>query len=153
MAIDTKNIGNKYGPTTYVVGAEKLREFAYAVAGGVPSMGFSGEGPPEGLLPQLHEAQGLVGFPSFANVFAIAPFGQAVSDPKLGINLLMLVHGEQEYEFFEPVQPGDVITTTGEIVDIFEKQAKDFVTVVTESKNQHGKLVVRGRWLAVIRQG
>jgi hypothetical protein len=151
MAIDKKNIGNKYGPTTYVVGAEKLREFAYAVGGGVPSMGFSGQGAPKDLLPALWQGGEIVGFPSFCNVFAIAPFGQAVSDPKLGINLLMLVHGEQEYEFLEPIRPGDVIASTGEITDIFEKQAKDFVTVVTESKNQHGKLVVRGRWLAVIR--
>jgi hypothetical protein len=151
MAIDKKNIGNKYGPTTYEVGAEKLREFAYAVGGGVPSMGFSGQGAPPGLLPALWQGHEIVGFPSFCNVFAIAPFGQAVADPKLGINLLMLVHGEQEYELFEPIRPGDVITSTGEITDIFEKQAKDFVTVVTESKNQHGKLVVRGRWLAVIR--
>ncbi len=151
MPIDKKHIGNKYGPTTYEVGAEKLREFAYAVAGGVPSMGFTGTGAPAGLLPSLHQGREIVGFPSFCNVFAIAPFGQAVTDPKLGINLLMLVHGEQEYEFFEPIRPGDVITSTGEITDIFDKQAKDFVTVVTESKNQHGKLVVRGRWLAVIR--
>jgi hypothetical protein len=135
MGIDKSNIGNKYGPTTYVVGAEKLREFAYAVGGGIPSMGFSGTGAPEGLHPSLWRGTEIVGFPSFCNVFAIAPFGQAVSDPKLGINLLMLVHGEQEYEFFAPIRPGDVITSTGEI----------------ESKNQKGELVVRGKWLAVIR--
>jgi hypothetical protein len=152
MAIDKKHVGNTYGPTTYVVGAEKLREFAYAISGGVPSMGFTGTGAPTGLLPQLWQGNEIVGFPSFCNVFAIAPFGQAVTDPKLGINLLMLVHGEQEYEFFEPIRPGDTITSTGEITDIFEKQGKDFVTVITESKNQDGKLVVRGRWLAVIRQ-
>src|SRR6185503_7805456 len=127
MPIDKKNIGNKYGPTTYEVGSEKLREFAYAVGGGVPSMGFSGAGAPAGLLPALWQGKEIVGFPSFCNVFAIAPFGQAVSDPRLGINLLMLVHGEQEYEFFEPIRPGDVITSTGEITDIFEKQGKDFV--------------------------
>src|SRR5882724_5313645 len=151
MPIDKKNIGNKYGPCFYEIGAEKLREFAYAVGGGVPSMGFTGTGAPEGLHPSLHAGREIIGFPSFCNVFAIAPFGQAVSDPKLGINLMMLVHGEQEYEFLEPVRPGDVITSTGEITDIFEKQAKDFVTVMTESKNQQGKLMVRGRWLAVIR--
>ena len=42
MPIDKKYIGRQYGPTTYVIGAEKLREFAYALSGGVPSMGFTG---------------------------------------------------------------------------------------------------------------
>jgi hypothetical protein len=151
MPIDKKYIGKKYGPTTYVVGAEKLREFAYAIGGGIPSMGFSGAGAPEGLDPKLYQGTDIVAFPAFANVFAIAPFGQAVADPALGINLLMLVHGEQEYEFFETIRPGDVITSTGVITDLFDKVGKDFVIVTTESKNQHGKVVVRGTWTAVIR--
>jgi hypothetical protein len=151
MPIDKKYVGRKYGPFTYEVGAEKLREFAYAVAGGVPSMGFSGRGAPRSLHPSLHQAEGLVGFPTFANVFAIAPFGHAVVDPDLRINLPRLVHGEQEYEWFETIRPGDVITTTGEITDTMTKAGLDFLTVVSESKNQRGQLVVRGRWLAVIR--
>jgi hypothetical protein len=151
MPIDKKYIGKTYGPTTYVVGAEKLREFAYAIGGGIPSMGFSGAGAPEGLDPKLYQGTDIVGFPAFANVFAIAPFGQAVADPALGINLLMLVHGEQEYEFFETIHPGDVITSTGVITDLFDKVGKDFVIVTTESKNQHGRVVVRGTWTAVIR--
>ncbi len=151
MPIDKKYIGKTYGPTTYVVGAEKLREFAYAIGGGIPSMGFSGAGAPEGLDTKLYEGTDIIGYHAFQNVFAIAPFGQAVADPALGINLLMLVHGEQEYEFFETIRPGDVITSTGVITDLFDKVGKDFVIVTTESKNQHGKVVVRGTWTAVIR--
>jgi hypothetical protein len=152
MAIDKKHIGRTYGPTVYEIGAEKLREFSYAVGGGIPSMGFSGKGAPEGLDPKLWQGKDIVGFPTFSNVFAIAPFGQAVSDPALGINLLYLVHGEQEYEWFETIRPGDVITSTGVITDIYEKANMDFVTVTTESKNAAGKLVVRGKWTAVIKR-
>ena len=115
MPIDKKFIGKKYGPTTYVIGAETLREFAYAISGGVPSMGFTGTGAPKGLNPLLHDADAakkgpygeLIGLPNFAVVFSIAPFGQAVTDPELKINLSMLVHGEQEFEFFEVIRPGD----------------------------------------------
>jgi hypothetical protein len=152
MAIDKKHIGRTYGPTVYEVGSEKLREFAYAISGGIPSMGFSGAGAPAGLDERLWKGKEIVAFPTFANVFAIAAFGQAVSDPAVGINLLMLVHGEQEYEWFETMRPGDVITSTGVVTDIFEKANMDFFTVTTESKNQHGKLVVRGKWTAVIRR-
>jgi hypothetical protein len=152
MPIDKKYIGKSYGPMTYEVGAEKLREFAYAISGGVPSMGFTGTGAPKDLHPVLNDRKDLVGFPTFCNVFAIAPFGAAITDPALGINLPRLVHGEQEYEWFEQIRPGDVITSTGKITDLYDKAGLDFVIVETESKNQHGKLMVKGRWVAVIRQ-
>ncbi len=159
MPIDKQFIGNKYGPSTYVVGAEKLREFAYAISGGVPSMGFSGTGAPAGLHPWLHDEQAakespygsLIALPNFAVVFSIAPFGMAVTDPRLKIDLSMLVHGGQEFEFFEVVRPGDVLTSTGEITDLYDKAGLDFLVCTTESRNQTGALVVKGTWTAVIR--
>lgn len=159
MAIDPKFIGKSYGPYKYEVGLEKMREFAYAVAGGAPSSGFTG-GPPEGLNPLLWDEEAakkgpygsVIAFPTFAVTFAIKPFGAAIVDPDVGVNLLMLVHGEQEFEFFDVIRPGDVMTTTGSIKSIYEKAKMDFVVVETESKNQTGKLVVKGTWTAVVRR-
>jgi acyl dehydratase len=158
MPIDPSHVGKQYGPYRYQVGLEKMREFAYAIGGGIPSLGFGKR--PEGLSPLLYdEAAGKAGpygsviaFPTFAVTFTIAPFAAAVTDPKLGINLMMLVHGEQEFEFFDVMRPGDVMTTTGTLTDITDKAGKDFVTMVTESKNQKDALVVRGTWTAVIRR-
>ena len=76
-----------------------------------------------------------------------------VTDPDLGINLMMLVHGEQEFEWFDVLRPNDTISCVGEIKQIYDKASKDFVVVETLAKNQHGKLVVRGLWTAVIRHG
>lgn len=159
MALDKKFIGRQYGPFVYEAGLEKMREFAYAVGGGIPSTGFSATGAPEGLHPFLHDeaaAKGsaygaIVAMPNFAVTFAIAPFGKACTDPELGVNLLRLVHGEQSFEFHEVVRPGDRLTTTGTITDIMTKRNLDFLTVTTETKNQHGKLVVKAVWTAVIR--
>lgn len=158
MPIDPKFIGRQYGPYKYQIGLEKIREFAYAVAGGIPNAGFSD--PPEGLNPLLYDEQAarssahgsVIAFPTFAVTFAIAPFAAAVSDPEIGINLLMVVHGEQEFDLLEVLRPGDVLTTTGRISEIYEKAQKDFLVVVTESKNQRGALAVRGTWTAVIRR-
>ena len=93
----------------------------------------------------------MIAFPTFAVTFAIAPFAAAVSDPELAINLLKVVHGEQELEWFGVIRPGDVLTTTGSVTEIYEKAHRDFMVVVSESKNQRGELVVRGTWTAVIR--
>ena len=157
MAIDPMHVGRTYGPYRYEVGVEKMREFAYAIGGGVPGIGITPA--PEGLNPLLHDAEkakagpygSVIAFPTFAVTFAIAPFGAAISDPELKIDLLRLVHGEQEFEFLEVIRPGDVMTTTGVVKRIFQKAGMDFVIVETESKNQHGRVAVRGVWSAVIR--
>lgn len=159
MALDKKHIGRRYGPFVYEAGVEKMREFAWAVGGTIPSTGFTTLGPPEGLHPWLSDADAartspygaIIALPTFAVVFAIGPFGKACTDPQLGVDLLKLVHGEQEFEFFEPVKSGDVLTTHGEIADISSKARFDFLVVASESRNQRGELVVKGRWTAIIR--
>src|SRR5215831_14049612 len=106
MAIDPKFVGKTYGPFTYQLGLEKMREFAFAIGGGVPASGFGSA--PESLDPLLHDEKAarsgpygsVIAFPTFAVTFAIAPFAAAVSDPEIGIDLLRVVHGEQEFEFF-----------------------------------------------------
>jgi acyl dehydratase len=158
MAINPKFIGKKYGPFAYKAGLEKMREFSYVIAGATPGIGVTR--PPDSLNKLLYDEQvakdgphgAVIAFPTFAVTFAIAPFTAAVTDPELGINVLMLVHGSQDFEFFEPIKDGDVLTTTGTITQIFEKAQMDFVEVVTESVNQHGKNVVKGTWTAVIRR-
>ncbi|MBL9038188.1 MAG: MaoC family dehydratase N-terminal domain-containing protein [Archangium sp.] len=161
MALNPAFIGRTYGPFIYEVGAEKLREFAYAVGGTVPSVGFMSQGAPKGQLPILNDRDfgaksehgSIIAMPNFAVVFSITPFGKACADPELGINMLYLVHGEQSFEWFEVIKPGDVMTTTGVITAITTKNDKDFLTVDTESRNQRGAMVVKGTWTAVIRHG
>ena len=160
MALDKRFIGREYGPFTYTIGAEKLREFALAVGGARPGAGTPGE-PPAHVSPLLYDAQAakagpyfdLIAFPSFAVVFAVRPFSAAIADPELAVNMLMLVHGEQELDFLDVMRPGDVMTTTGRIENIFDKARMSFLVVSSESRNQTGKTVVKGTWTAVIRGG
>ena len=160
MAIDPSAQGRSYGPYRYEVGFEKVREFALAVGGGVPSSSFSAAEPPADINrlyidPEFAKAskQGsVIAPPTFAVTFNIRPFAAACRDPKNQVNVLMLVHGEQEFEFLEPVRPGDVMTTTGKVTEAYAKAGRDFMTVVCESTNQHGRIAVRGTYTAVIRQ-
>ncbi len=159
MPVDPSNVGREWGPYRYEAGLEKMREFAIAVAGGVPSSAFGGE-VPAGLNPLLWNEEAakagphgaVVAFPTFPAAFAMRPFTEAVTDPKLGIDLVKLVHGEQEFEFLEVIRAGDVLTTTGKLTKIFEKAGMDFVVMETETKNQHGRVALRATWTAVIRR-
>jgi acyl dehydratase len=158
--LDPAHVGRRYGPFTYQAGLEKMREFAFAVGGSVPSMGFSAVGAPATLHPWLFDEAAaraspwgsVIAMPNFAVVYAIGPFGKACVDPEVGVNLLLLVHGEQEFEFFAPVKSGDVLTTVGSISDIRSKAGLDFLSVVSQSHNQRNELVTRAKWTAVIRR-
>jgi acyl dehydratase len=77
--------------------------------------------------------------------------GPAVLDPELGINLMMMVHGSQEFEWGEPVVSGDMITTEVTIKDLYEKDGKEFYVWESESKNQDGATTVKGTWTNIVR--
>ncbi len=159
MALDPKFVGRSYGPYTYQAGLEKIREFAVAIST-LPLPYELARQEPAGLRPVYHdEAAGkasrhgsVIAPPTFCVNFAIAPFLRAVLDPALGVDVGMLLHGEQEFVFHAPVRPGDTITTNGKIDAIYEKAQKDFLVVSTDSVNQLGRPVVHAVWTAVIRR-
>lgn len=157
MPIDKQHLGRRYGPYVFTAGLEQIRDFAAATGGGVPGRVF-GLAPSDAHPWTWDEAAaaasphgGIVAPPGFATAFAIQPFSAACSDPALAVNVLRLVHGEQEMEWFGPIRPGDVLTTTGEITRIQERANLDFLEVTTTTVNQRGETVVRAVWTAIIR--
>ncbi len=155
MAADASAVGRRYGPYRYAVGEEKIADYAVAVAGGVPGRAFTAVERAASHPAYLDPAApgGLMAPPMFAVTFAIQPFAQACTDPALGLDLLRLVHGEQEFTFHEPVRPGDVVETVGEVVEAYAKGPLDFVVMRTTSRRlSDGKLVVEGTWTAIVRR-
>jgi len=148
MSLDASLVGRTYGPFPYEVGLEKLREFARAIRGGVPSPSVADDA----ALPEPY-AEGSIAPPAFANVFAMVPFFRCCTDPSLGIDPLMLVHGEQAYEFLAPVRAGDRLSTTGTVRSVVEKPGKKLLVMETETTNGAGALVVRGRFTALVVTG
>ena len=146
MALDTSKIGKAYPPVEYEVGREKIREYANAV----------GEG---AAVHQDREAAQGAGFrdvvapPMFAVVYSAPAVGPAVLDPELEINLMMMLHGSQEFVWGEPVCAGDTVTTGATIKDLYEKDGKDFYVFESVSTNQDGQEVVRGTWTNIVRGG
>ncbi len=159
MAIDRKHVGKRYGPFRYAVGEEEIADYAIAVAGGVPGRAFPASGERlashpwylDGPAARASPHGGAVAPPMFAASFAIQPFALACCDPDLGLDLVRLVHGEQEFAWRDAIRPGDVLETVGEIADAFAKGSLDFLVVKTTSRNQHGRVVVEGTWTAIVR--
>jgi acyl dehydratase len=136
--------GKRYPAFEYEVGREKIREYANAV----------GESSPVHQDPEAAKAagfRGVVAPPMFCVVYSAGAMGPAILDPELGINLMLMVHGSQEFEWGEPVVAGDVITTEAKVKEIFEKNGMTFYVFESESKNQDGQTTVKGTWTNIVR--
>jgi acyl dehydratase len=146
MAVNRDLIGKQHPPSSYEVGREKIREYARAV----------GESNPIYHEPDAARAAGfsnVVAPPMFCVVYSAPAMGPAVLDQDLKINLALMVHGSQEFEWHEPVVAGDEITTTVTIKDIYEKNGMEFYVWESESKNRDGATVVHGTWTNIVRAG
>ena len=142
--MDDSKKGKTYPPFTYEVGLEKSREYANAV----------------GETERVHhdrDAATEAGFrdvvapPMFAVVYSAGAVAPGILDPELGINLMRMLHGSQEFVWGEPVVAGDRIETTAELKDLYEKDGKQFFVFESVSRNQDGQEVVRATWTNIVR--
>lgn len=140
----TDAVGKEWPPASFEVEAERIRQYASAV----------GE---ENRVYQDAEAAKAAGFrdlvapPMFCVVYSAPALGPAILDPEVGINLPVMVHGGQEFEWGEPVCAGDVITTTAGCKEIYEQDGRGFYVFESVSRNQEGEETVRGIWTDIVR--
>ena len=140
------SVGKSYPPFEYEVGREKIREYANAVGEGASVHTDRGAAQAAGY-------RDVVAPPMFAVVYSAGAMGPAILDPELGINLMMMLHGSQEFVWGEPVCSGDTITTAASLKDRYEKDGKAFFVFESISTNQDGREVVRGTWTNIVRGG
>jgi acyl dehydratase len=139
-------LGKTYPPFEYEVGREKIREYAYAI-GATNPVHFDRE------AARAEGFRDVVAPPMFAVVYSAGSVGPGVLDPELGINLALMLHGSQEFEWGEPVCSGDVITTVTTFKDYQEQEGRTFYVFESVSTNQDGQETVRGTWTNLVRGG
>src|SRR3954449_12899202 len=144
MAANLDAIGRTYPPTTYAVGREKIREYAYAV----------GESQPLYLDVEAARAAGyddVVAPPMFAAVYCTGAVWPALMDPEVGLDFSRMVHGGQEFTWHAPVVAGDEITTEAEFTGHAKRGELNVFTFTSRSVNQNGDLVFEGLWTNIVR--
>jgi acyl dehydratase len=146
VTVDSSPVGNAYPAFEYEVGREKIREYAAAV----------------GETASVHHDRGaaraagfrdVVAPPMFCVVYSAGAMGPALLDPALGIDLMRMLHGGQEFAWGEPVCAGDAIVTDVTVKDVYEKGANAFYVFESVSRNQDGAETVRGTWTNIVRGG
>jgi acyl dehydratase len=144
VGLKTDAIGKSFPPFEYEVGKEKIGEYARAVGEENPVY-FDRDAAREAGFRDVAAP------PMFAVVYSAGSVAPAFSDPDVGINFAMMVHGGQEFVWGEPVCAGDTISTSAEVKDIYEKDGKGFYIFETVSRNQDGQEVARGTWTNIVR--
>ncbi|MDP8224679.1 MAG: MaoC family dehydratase N-terminal domain-containing protein [Candidatus Lernaella stagnicola] len=143
--IDPKLVGKTYPPTKYVVGIEKIKEYTRAV----------GETNPL-CVDEKAAAAGpygeIVAPPTFAVVYTKDMAAQFLFDKELDLNMMMLVHGEQEFIFHKAVKHNDTIITTGKLASAEARKQNLVVTFEAESR-VGDELVTISRFTFLVRGG
>ena len=112
MALNTDYVGRVFGPTEpYEVSRVKIADFANAI------------GEPSELCRDREAAQkagypDVIAPPTFAIVISMASTAQVSSEPGLGLDYSMVVHGEQSFSYARPLHAGDVVVATSTVESI-----------------------------------
>ncbi|MDF2664514.1 MAG: hypothetical protein K0R81_364 [Microbacterium sp.] len=129
-------VGRVFPPTApYLVGREKVREFARAVFADAP----------QHVDPEAARALGyadVVAPPTFAMVVQDLTLQQLLGDPESGIELSRLVHAEQRFRYTRPIVAGDELVATLSVTGIRSMGGNAMITSEAEIVDADGAHVV-----------
>lgn len=128
----------------YLVGREKVREFARAVFATAPLHHD----------PEAARAAGyadVVAPPTFPIVVAEATLQQLLAEPDAGIDFSRVVHGDQRFTYSRPIVAGDELTATLRVTSIKTLGGNSMVTSESSMVDARGEHVVTSVSTLVIR--
>lgn len=144
MPVNPELVGREFPPTTpYLVGREKVREFARAV--------FATD--PQHVDPVAARALGyadVVAPPTFAMVIQDLTLQQLLAEPDSGIALERTVHGEQRFRYTRPIVAGDELSARLSVTGIRTLGGNALVTSEAEITDAAGEHVVTATSILLI---
>jgi acyl dehydratase len=145
VAVNPDIVGRSCEPTEpYVVGREKVREFARAVMatnaihsdlGAAQAAGYSD----------------LVAPPTFPVVVQEKTLAQLLAMPGANIDFSRVVHGSQDFTFTRPIVAGDELTAVLTVESVKTLAGNSLVTAVSQISDATGAHVVIATSTLVVR--
>ena len=136
--------GRRFAPVApYLVGREKVREFARAVSATSPL----------NHDPEAARAAGyadVVAPPTFAMVIQDQTLQQLLADPDAGIVLSRVLHGEQRFRYTRPIVAGDELTARLHVRSVRAVGGNAMVTSEAEVLDADGAHVVTATSILVV---
>ena len=146
MALDPSNVGREFvSAEPYLVGREKIREFATA----------TGETSPLCHDVAAARAAGhadVVAPPTFPIVVTLNAMGDAVTDPSVGVVWSRVVHGDQRFTYARPIVAGDELTVRIVIESIKSLAGNDMITLRGDIADAEGA-AIGSTWTSLVQRG
>ncbi|MGW8483306.1 FAS1-like dehydratase domain-containing protein [Microbacterium sp. NPDC055903] len=147
MPVNTELVGREFPPTApYLVGREKVREFARAVFADAP------------LHTDVDAARALgyadvVAPPTFAMVIQDQTLQQLLAEPGSGIVLARTIHAEQRFAYSRPIVAGDELTGRLTVTGIRTVGGNAMITSAAEITDASGEHVVTATSVLLVGEG
>ena len=140
------NVQGKVYPATdpYLVGREKIREFAHAVKS-TNAVNF------DVFAAQAAGYDDIVAPPTFAVVIQERSLASVLSDKEADIDFSRVVHGDQRFVQERPIVAGDELTSVLEVASVKSLGAHSMVTFETKIFDLDQKLVCTAISTLVVR--
>jgi acyl dehydratase len=146
--VNPEIIGKTYPVTKpYVVGREKIREFALAT--------FHSENSPSVSLEASKKAgfSDLVAPPTFAIVLQQQSLEMVIDDPEAELDFSRVVHGDQGFSYQRPIIAGDELTSQLSVESVKELAGNQMIAFLTKIFDTKGDVVAEARSTLVVRGG
>ena len=135
MALNKEFVGRVFGPgEPYEVSRVKIAEFADAI--GEPSELCRDE-----AAAQRAGYPDVIAPPTLAIVIAMASTASMHSEPGLGLDYSMVVHGEESFSHSRPLRAGDVVVATTTVESIRAVGSMSMLVTSTDLSTTGGEHV------------
>jgi acyl dehydratase len=145
VSVNPEIQGRVFEPAApYLVGREKVREFARAVFATNP-LNYD--------VDAAHAAghADVVAPPTFPIVIQERTLAQLLAEPDAGIDFTRVVHGDQRFTYTRPIVAGDELTATLTVASVKSLGGHSMVTAVSEMVDAAGAHVVTATSTLVVR--
>ena len=144
--VNPEIVGKTYPATQpYLVGREKIREFALAT--------FHGPESPSVSLEASEKAgfQDLVAPPTFAIVLQQQSLEMVIEDPEADLDFSRVVHGDQGFSYKRQIIAGDELTSQLSVESVKELAGNQMIAFLTRIFDSGGEEIASATSTLVVR--
>ncbi len=139
-------VGKTYPSTpAYLVGREKIREFAKAT--------FHSDNSPSISIDAAKQAgfDDLIAPPTFAIVLQQQSLELVIDDPEADLDFSRVVHGDQGFSFQRQIVAGDLLTSQLSVESVKQLAGNQMIAFLTKIFDEDKQLVAEARSTLVVR--
>ncbi|MGA2959677.1 MAG: MaoC family dehydratase N-terminal domain-containing protein [Thermodesulfobacteriota bacterium] len=144
-------IGKEFPPFELPIERGKIREFAMAIGDDNPIYS-------DPAYAAQTEFRGILAPPTFTVTKAFWRKGASVVSEMAGLDPRFRLHGEEDFEYYQPILAGDILTCRSKITEAYEKPGKrggkmTFIVLEFTFYNQKGEKVSVSRTTTIHTEG